>query len=346
MLSSINLTFGVMRPSLLLSTLLLIGLSTLVPACSDDTTSSPPAAPAPAPQPGEAPGTSSGDTPPAPGTGITPGPVDPPPEPEWVWVAPKVATTSAACGVAQGDAKHANFKTPTGRTFHVWGPSNYDPNKTYPVVLVFHGWYATGEAFQSWFEMDKYVDNQAFVVYPDAISGLWDVNGTQDLLFFDEMMAQLAATYCINPSRVLAFGFSFGGHFVDHLGCKRAGYVKAITVGDGGSGGNRLHCGRLPVLVTTRTHDTDEYPAYGVQVASNWAGLNKCAAAGEKVAQTNTNNGEDMGYCQTHASCQNPGGLTYCEDSSTFAPGSPSEWNHTVREYYRSYAFKWFNALP
>jgi hypothetical protein len=330
-----------MQRSLLRSTLLALGVSLvagLAPACSDDA----PTPPAQAqPQADDAGSSSSEVTTPPASTGTTPGQPLPPPAPEWV--PPVVATTSAACGVAQGAAVHANFTTPSGRTFHVWGPTNYDPNKTYPVVMVFHGWYANGEAFQSWFEMEQYVQNEAFVVYPDAVGGLWDVNGTKDLLFFDEMVKQLGETYCINPSRVLGFGFSYGGHFVDHLGCKRAGYVKAITVGDGGPGGDRLHCGRLPVLVTTRTHDTDEYPAYGLNVAAGWTSLNQCGAAGDKAYQ---NNGEDMGYCVTHASCKNPGGLTYCEDTSTFPAGSPPDWNHTVREYYRSFAFKWFQALP
>jgi polyhydroxybutyrate depolymerase len=257
-----------------------------------------------------------------------------------------VATTSLACGVARADAVHASFTTPSGRTFHVWGPKGYDPTKTYPVVMVFHGWQATGETFQAWFEMEKYVQNEAFVVYLDGVGGVWDVVGAKDLVFFDEVIKQLGETYCINPSRVLGFGFSYGGHFADHLGCKRAGYVKAITVGDGGPGGNRLHCGRLPVLVTTRTHDTNEYPAYGVDVAAGWTGLNKCGPAGERAPQTNSGNGENMGYCVTHAGCKDPGSLIYCEDTSTFAAGTPVDWNHTVREYYRAFAFKWFQALP
>ena len=296
--------------------------------------------------PGEQPGSTSGDplrTPPAP-TSTTPEPPGPTPEPPWM--PPVVATTSMACGVAQPDATSADFTTPSGRTFHVWGPKNYDASKTYPVVVMFHGWYANGEAFQSWFEMEKYVQNAAFVVYPDAIGGLWDLNGDKDLLFFDEMVKQLGETYCINPSRVLGFGFSYGGHFADHLGCKRAGYVKAITVGNGGPGGNRQKCGRLPLLVTTRTLDTDELPAYGLDVVAGWMQLNTCGAAGANKPQTNPGNGEGMGYCRTHAGCKAPGAITYCEDTSAFAPASHPEWNHTVREYYRSYAFKWFQALP
>ena len=58
--------------------------------------------------------------------------------------------------------------TPTGRKFHVWGPTSYDPTKTYPVVLVYHGWYSTGLGHQTWFKMEENTQNEAFVVYPDS----------------------------------------------------------------------------------------------------------------------------------------------------------------------------------
>ena len=329
-----------MRRYLFLSTLLILaGLA----ACSDDGTASP------AP-PGltSGPGTSSGGDPvkPAP-TGTTPPATTPPSEPEWV--APVVATTSAGCGTPQAQAIHADYTTPAGRTYHVWGPSGYNPNKTYPVVMTYHGLQTNGSDFESWFKMEDYTNNEAFVVYPDAVgaNAYWDVDGESDLAFFDEMVKQLGATYCINPSRILGFGFSYGGHFVDHLGCKRAGYVKAITVGDGGPGGDRVRCGRLPVLVTTRTNDTNEYPAYGVNVATRWTATNKCGADGPKLPQLNADQGnENMGYCMVKNPCSNPGGLTFCEDTSTFPAGSPTDWNHTVREYYRAFAFNWFKALP
>ena len=333
-----------MRRSLSLATLVIAVLATLAPlaACKDDTT-----APAPHPATSEPPGMSSGDpgvTPPGPGTGDPVKP--PPPEPEWV--APVVATTSAACGTPHADAVHANFTTPGGRTYHVWGPSGYDPSKTYPVVMVFHGIETNGADFESWFKMEDYTKNEAFVVYPDAAgpNAYWDVNGTTDLVFFDQMVKQLGETFCINPSRLLAFGFSYGGHFVDRLGCARAGYVKAIMVGDGGPGPAGPHCGRLPVLVTTRTKDTNEYPAYGKNVQTEWTALDKCGSPGAPAPQVNSNNGEDMGWCVTHASCKAPGSLMYCEDTSSFGPNDPPDWNHTVREYYRAFAYNWFKALP
>jgi len=326
-----------MRRSLLLTTFASIGILGLsLAACSDDATAPPkqqqtvPGTPDP-----EIPGSSSGDPAPTPTT--TP-PVDPgpPPEPPFVWVAPVVPTTSAACGTPMNDAVGVHYTTPTGRKFHVWGPSNYQPGQTYPVVLMFHGQQTTGDGFQSWFKMEQHTQNEAFVVYLDAVAGYWNLQGDSDLLFVDEVIKQLGETYCINPSRVLGFGFSYGGFFASHLGCKRAGYVKAIMVGDGNWGGDGQKCGRLPVLVTTRTHDEDEPVSHGKYVQAQWIGLNKCAAAADPADSLN---------CVVQQGCNNPGTVTYCEDT-WFEPTWPKDWNHTVRGPYRDFAYSWFKALP
>ena len=327
-----------MRLPLLLTTLPVLVVVGLLAACSADEATSPGPLTKPGPGgPTDGTGSSGGEPIPPVPTSTTPVDPGPPPEPPFVWVAPVVPTTSAACGTPMPDAIKAPYTTPSGRKFHVWGPSGYDPSKTYPVVLMFHGIQATGDGFETWFQMEKYVQNEAFVVYPDAKGGFWDLNGTTDLLFFDEVMKQLGETYCINPSRVLGFGFSYGGYFANVLGCKRAGYVKAISVGDGGYGGNGQKCGRLPVLVTSRTHDHDEPVSHGKNAAAQWTGLNKCATATD-VADAQMN-------CVSQQACSSPGGVTFCEDTF-FDPSWQVEWNHTVREPYRAFTYSWFKALP
>jgi polyhydroxybutyrate depolymerase len=218
----------------------------------------------------------------------------------------------------------------------VWGPANYDPNVRYPVVLALHGWYADGPGHEAWFKLEDYTNNEALVVYPDAVGGLWDLVGNTDIAFFDDLVKQLGETYCINPASVLAFGFSYGGKFANHLGCRRAGNVKAIVVGDGSGGGDGQHCGRLPVLVTVRTHDTDERPEWGKAVAQSWSQLNQCGALSTTPDELN---------CVAYSTCKSPGAVTFCEDTF-FEPTWPVAWNHTVRERYREFAWKWFKALP
>ena len=150
---------------------------------------------------------------------------------------------------------------------------------------------------------------------------------------------------------MLGFGFSYGGIFMNHLGCKRAGYVKAISIGDGSYGGNNTACGRLPVLVTARTQDMDEKIAGGRAAAATWKTFNGCtadmdvfdgppssppSAGGTPAAMQN---------CTTQRSCKAPGAVTFCEDT-WFDPTWMTSWNHTVREPYRTFTYQWFNALP
>jgi predicted esterase len=305
-------------------------LGSVLFACGGGSTGSTPVADVPPPDATVDPGT--GTQPPAPPATTPPGVAE--------WTPPVVATTSPACGTARGKATGETFTTPNGRTFHVWGPTGYDPNKKYPVVMMFHGIESTGDQFEQWFEMEKYVSNEAFVVYPDAINGYWDVDGQTDLAMFDEVVKQVGETYCINPSRVLGFGFSWGAYFAHHLGCNRAGYVHAISAGEGGFGGAAQKCGRLPVLVTHRTKDTNERISRGIAAAGLWTKLDVCGT--DTLTDTTMN-------CTMHESCKNPGGpVTFCEDTSTMddIPGYDPSWDHTVRENYRTFTWQWFKALP
>lgn len=280
----------------------------------------------------------SGDMEPAPppvdaGTRAPTPPPAPPP-----WTPPVVPTSSPACLDAASPQTIGDGTTLTagGRSFHLWKRGGYDRTKTWPVVLVFHGIQTTGPAFESWFQMEDYVDGKAIVVYPDAENGFWDPQGDKDLLFFDAMMKKLGETYCIDPSKVLGFGFSWGAYFAHHLGCKRAGWVKAISAGDGGSYGVSS-CGRLPVLVTHRTADNDERVANGREATAMWTKLSGCTG-GDVVSNAEMN-------CVSQQGCVAPGAVTFCED--TFFDASwPATWNHTVRESYRAFTWSWFAALP
>lgn len=275
-------------------------------------------------------------TPPPTTTTATIAPPAPPPE----WVPPVLPTRSAGCGTPRADAHGVDYTTPSGRTFHVWGPANYDPSKAHNVVYTFHGMQTEGRDFEAWFEMEKYVNDEAFVVYPDAVNGYWDLSGNTDLAFFDEMSKMMNDTYCTDPSRALGFGFSYGGIFMNHLGCKRAGYVRAIAIGDG-SGNPGTGCGRLPVLITARTADTNETVAGGRAAAAAWEKTNGCT--------TDTATSNATMNCVAHTSCKSPGALTFCEDTyviSSSIPGYDPSWQHTVREPYRQMTYDWFAALP
>jgi len=310
---------------------LVVSVGSLI-ACGGGSSDSPP--PPVAPAPTTDPGT--GTQPPA---ATPPGSTTPPGDTPWT--PPTVATTSAGCGKAVNQLAGANFTTPSGRTFHVYAPTGYDMNKTYPVVFAFHGIESSGTEFQGWFHEENFVSKEAIVVYPDAANnGYWDVGGTSDLDMFDEMNKQVGDNYCTNPSKVLAFGFSWGAFFANYLGCKRAGYVRAVMAGEGGIT-NLSKCGRLPVLVVNRTADVNNEPvSHGKAAAARLVQLDVCGDATSSDGAMN---------CTTHTSCENPGGtVTFCEDTSSLSdiPGYDPSWDHTVTDGYKQYAWDWFKSLP
>jgi poly(3-hydroxybutyrate) depolymerase len=218
----------------------------------------------------------------------------------------------------------------------VWLPEGYDTAHPYPIVLAFHGWYTNGRDFEAWFKMEDH-DQGAFTVYPDSLGPTWDIGGSRDLDFVADIVEAMSNAYCIDRARIFALGFSYGGKFVHHLGCKRPGLVRAISVGDG-SWALEKDCATsaLPVLVTHRTRDHDELVDWGRDAALRWATIDGCSAAAEI---------SDAAHgCVTYLGCTAPGTVTFCEDTH-FDPKWPKDWNHTSREEYRALTWTWFKSV-
>lgn len=247
------------------------------------------------------------------------------------------APRAPGCGAGRANASTGGTTrtTRSGRTFHVWGPARYDDARAYPVVLMFHGWSSKGRSLEGWFKMEDYVDGAAFTVYPDSAGSTWDFAGTQDLDFTAEVLDAVADEWCIDRARVLAFGFSYGGRFAHHLGCKRPDLVRAIAAGGGSWDSEKSCAGPMPVLVIHRTEDPTMRVSGGRDAAARWAKIDGCAA------DTEVRDAEHG--CIAYRGCQ-AGAVTFCED--THADRSwPEGWNHTVREEYRGLAWSWFEEL-
>jgi poly(3-hydroxybutyrate) depolymerase len=230
--------------------------------------------------------------------------------------------------------RNISYATRSGRTFHVWLPDGYVATHPYPVVLAFHGWYTNGRDFASWFKMEEH-DQGAFTVYPDSLGPTWDIGGTRDLDFVADIVEAMSNAYCIDRPRVFALGFSYGGKFVHHLGCKRPGLVRAISVGDG-SWASEKDCAALPVLVTHRTRDHDELVDWGRNAAQRWAKIDGCSP--------NADVSDAAHGCVTYRDCTATTTVTFCEDTH-FDPTWPKDWNHTIREEYRSLTWSWFKSV-
>lgn len=245
-------------------------------------------------------------------------------------VEPVAASRSSGCDVHAPRAEGRAFLVGP-RKFFVWGPTEDGHEK--PIVLAFHGWGSNGRQFQEWFTMEKHVDGKAFVVYPDAQGDNWDYDGNRDIDFVTGILDSLAANYCVDRNHVLAVGFSYGGRFANHLGCRAPNLVRGIVVAGSRWDAKETSCvSPIPVLVVHRTHDETMKIAGGRDAAERWSRIAAC------TGQAPIANG-----CVASTGCAS-GAVTFCEDIH-FDPEWPKAWNHTMREPYQDLAWQWLEQL-
>jgi polyhydroxybutyrate depolymerase len=153
------------------------------------------------------------------------------------------AKTSPGCGrpASTGSLRR---KTTDGagnpREFELLVPASYDPRKPLALTFVYHGsggnedvaksyglQNATGAADASIFVFPRGIQFESYGVgWNDRCAGY-------DMPLFDRMLADVAENFCIDPSRVFAAGFSWGGDHVTALACCRGSRVRAIAPASG-----------------------------------------------------------------------------------------------------------------
>jgi predicted esterase len=157
---------------------------------------------------------------------------------------------SAGCGKARtGTSTFVRQPTmrigSSDRSYFTYVPSNYDPNKAYPLLFTFHGAYGpdTDPAVAGGTPpIVNATKNDAIVVAPNgvkqpAVSNTtgWDLKTTsQDLAFVQAMIDKLEQDYCVDTDRIFSHGFSMGGGFSLLVGCALGDVVRGIAVIEGG----------------------------------------------------------------------------------------------------------------
>lgn len=147
------------------------------------------------------------------------------------------ATGSTGCGLQLpsgqtpgGQSQVVNFTTASGmvRSYLIYIPSTYSTSTKTSLILSFHGASATSQTQEglTGFSTTQY-NSDTIVVYPQGINGYWQgapysTAGVDDVAFTTQLLANLSSTYCVDPNRVYASGFSNGGGFVGTLACDPA----------------------------------------------------------------------------------------------------------------------------
>jgi len=152
---------------------------------------------------------------------------------------------SSGCGKAPVSPGQSKVETKDGRgftrTYLMLVPKDYDPHKTYSLVLGFHGSGGTSEAsLAGGLQNAPGAAESAVFLFPQGIAfhnspaGWDDSDRGYDTGFFDIMVSDVESAYCINRDEVFVTGFSWGGDFAKLLGCARGDTVRAMAVNSAG----------------------------------------------------------------------------------------------------------------
>ncbi|MCE9572942.1 MAG: Ricin and poly(3-hydroxybutyrate) depolymerase fusion [Deltaproteobacteria bacterium] len=236
------------------------------------------------------------------------------------------ATQTAGCGMS-GGAPGLQTKTLTvanvARTYRVFVPTGYDSSTPTRLVFVFHGLGGDGNQIRAYFGFEAQAGGQALFVYPDGLVVQGGQTGwaASDLAFFDAMVTEISAHYCVDPQRIFAAGHSFGGYMSNLVGCSRGTVVRAIAPVSGGlAGGACDH----PVAAWIAHGDNDQTvnQSEGIAARDRWRMENGCAT---------TSTATDPTPCVTYDGCSAGHPVTWCSFSGGHYPLpafiKPGIWN-------------------
>ena len=133
----------------------------------------------------------------------------------------------------RGDKPYIEFKWSKGtRTVRIDIPKSYDNNKPYKLIFGMQcmGGWAGGVQDEGYYGLKPLDKNEtAIFVAPEGNGNQapWDQN---DYILFDELLAMLEDSFCIDSSRVFSTGFSYGSMFSNGLSWNHQDVLRAVAV--------------------------------------------------------------------------------------------------------------------
>ena len=145
--------------------------------------------------------------------------------------------------VGTGEGGYVTIQSGGGtRGFALRLPASYDRNKPYSLIFGFHWNGGTSKDVDTGgsngyvmahFGLQKLSNNGAIFVAPQGLGNGWANSGGQDLKFVDDMVKLLEDNYCVDTTRILTNGFSYGGGMSYEIACARAKVFRAAAIYEG-----------------------------------------------------------------------------------------------------------------
>lgn len=251
------------------------------------------------------------------------------------------AATSAGCG-KQRTLQNGTLTitvNKAARKYILRVPDGYDSEHPYRLVLAYawSGGSASQVASSNYFTFATEDSKNTIFAAPEASDGAgsWSKD---DVAFTDAILSQIEGDLCIDPTRVFATGFSFGGGMAMALACTRADVFRAVAFFSGAD-----LTGSCPTTLTKpiayyasqASEDANGMsptnPMTGEMKQAQFAAVNGCTA--EPSSTTFPAAGQPH-VCTIYKNCSAGHPTEYCVFNGAHGwepkdPGQSTSWNAT-----------------
>jgi polyhydroxybutyrate depolymerase len=171
------------------------------------------------------------------------------------------AWTTHSIEVTVAAAYAADFST---RTYFTRPPKNYDPSKAYPLTVWGNGCGQTvaeptqlsgGPAADDSIMVEMLANPKNHDCYSAGPDG--DHADSPEIPYFDAVLAEAEASFCVDKSKVYVGGWSSGGWFTTLMACTHADVIKGVGWASAGLQLNHPACvGPMPAILERGVDDT------------------------------------------------------------------------------------------
>lgn len=202
------------------------------------------------------------------------------------------------------------------RPFEVFVPSGYDAATAAPLVILLHGYGATGAIQNFYFNMQPQAEARGFLyVFPDGTQNrlgnpAWnatnaccqDDGSVDDAGYLTFIIDDVSSKYNVDPARIFLVGHSNGGFMSYRMACEHADRIAGIVSLAGATLLDTAQCAPSEPVNVLQIHGTDDgtiayeggttplgtYPSAESTVAT-WSAYNGCATATETLGTIDFN---------------------------------------------------------
>ena len=196
-----------------------------------------------------------------------------------------------------------------GRPFPLYVPGGYRPEVAAPLVVLLHGYRASGPVQEQYLGFTAEAARRGFLyAYPDGTKDargnrFWNATDAccnfydstvDDSAYLSGLVQEVARRYAVDPARVYLVGHSNGGFMAYRMACDHADQFTAVVSLAGAMWEDASQCTPSRPVRVLQIHGTDDatiryeggsnvgraYPSAATTVA-DWRRINGCGASGD-----------------------------------------------------------------